>query len=191
MAKKPLRRPSLPTGRRLELFLFLQDLVLRNGDPSVAAISELVPLSHQAIYMALTGPKVPSRRITMVLSEALGGQEAQAEALLLWTAAVVEERDERTELFQASTMQRPDGAAKRDLAQALTAMFNEAGRPPMRSLAARSDASRSTIYNLLAGRTVSDWATVRSVVSALGHNPEEIRPLWVAARSERARQRQP
>lgn len=191
MAKKPLRRPDLPPGSRLDLFLFLQDLVLRNEDPSVATISRAIPFSHQAIYKALTGPNTPSKHIVATLSEHLGGQDALVKTLEFWTAAVAEERNERSGSVHETTRKRLDSPARKEFAEALTKMFDIAGRPTMKQLERGAAASRSTIYNLLAGRTLSDWDTIQAVVRTLGSEPEGLKQLWTAARAEQAQGRRP
>lgn len=95
MAKRALRHPDLPPGHRLAFFLFVQDQVLRRGDPSVASIARDVGVSHQTIYKALTGPRLPSRTVTQDLATYLGRPHPQQlvdQVIELWTLAVAEER---------------------------------------------------------------------------------------------------
>lgn len=96
MAKKPLKMPELPPGERLTFFRSMQDLVLRNGDHSVARLAQRSGgYSHQAVYKALTGPKVPSLEITKAIAHALEGDRGVEWVSKLWWKAVSEERFER------------------------------------------------------------------------------------------------
>lgn len=90
MAKKPLKWPGLPPGARLEFFVFMQDLVLHGGDLSTAELARRTGRSHQSVYKALTGPKLPSRVLTALIAEAVGG--VVSEALVKWALGVAEER---------------------------------------------------------------------------------------------------
>ncbi|WP_230591064.1 helix-turn-helix transcriptional regulator [Rhodococcoides fascians] len=93
MSKKSLKKPDLPPGARAEFFDYLQQLVLRAGDLSTATLANQLGVSHQTVYKALTGPRMPSQAITESLATELGGEEAAAAVLAVWVRGVEEERD--------------------------------------------------------------------------------------------------
>lgn len=92
MAKRPLKPPSVPKGSRHNFFTYMQELVVENGDLSTPRLGKLLDYSHQAVYKALTGPRMPSRAMATNLAKVLGGESAAAVALQLWSAGVREER---------------------------------------------------------------------------------------------------
>ncbi|RDI68966.1 hypothetical protein [Nocardia pseudobrasiliensis] len=92
MAKKPLKPPSVPPGARHSFFVYMQGLVVDNGDLSTPQLGRLLDYSHQAVYKALTGPRMPSRAMAANLAKVVGGEAAAKTALRLWSAGVHEER---------------------------------------------------------------------------------------------------
>jgi RNA polymerase sigma-70 factor (ECF subfamily) len=92
MAKRRLKNPDVPDGDRRGFFLFMQDLVVENGDLSTTNLGRLVHFNHQGIYRALTGPTMPSLKLTVALSRALGGEHAEELARTYWSAGVKEQR---------------------------------------------------------------------------------------------------
>lgn len=92
MAKRPLKTPQLPAGDRLVFFQWMQRLVLEAGDKSTSAIATEVGFSAQAVHKALTGPRIPSKSLTVAIARNEGGESATETALRLWTTAVAEER---------------------------------------------------------------------------------------------------
>ncbi|MGV9662774.1 hypothetical protein [Nocardia niigatensis] len=92
MAKKPLKPPSVPPGARHSFFVYMQLLVVENGDLSTTQLGRLLDYSHQAVYKALTGPRMPSRAMAVNLSKVVAGEAASKVALQLWSAGVREER---------------------------------------------------------------------------------------------------
>jgi hypothetical protein len=93
MAKKPLKEPDAPRGPQYDFFLLVQQLVLTHGDESVAGIASRMFCSRQVLYRALTGPKLPSRRLVEELVQALGcSAHDRSEALAAWEAAVTDQR---------------------------------------------------------------------------------------------------
>lgn len=110
MAKRPLKMPALPPGDRLTFFRSMQDLVLRNGDLSVKDLSlRISGYSHQAVYKAITGPKVPSRQITEAIVHALEGEQGVKWVSELWCKAVSEQRSEQ-HAGQANDVPRDGGS---------------------------------------------------------------------------------
>ncbi|WP_244881102.1 helix-turn-helix transcriptional regulator [Tsukamurella pseudospumae] len=101
MSKRPLKSPELADDgsavARREYFNQAQSLVIRSGDQPVAQLAHNIEvahgtgLSHQTVYRALTGPKLPSRRVVALLDEELA---AGGLLLELWSEAVMEERRE-------------------------------------------------------------------------------------------------
>ncbi|MFI1241466.1 response regulator transcription factor [Nocardia salmonicida] len=81
MAKKGLKQPDLPPGDRLRFFEFLRELAFEAGDRSVADIAADLPCSHQAIYKALTGPRMPSENMVKVLVTHFVGEDAGEDAV--------------------------------------------------------------------------------------------------------------
>ncbi|MFI7531638.1 response regulator transcription factor [Nocardia salmonicida] len=73
MAKKRVKAPELPDGDRRRFFMAMQRAVVNAGDPSTAALGEQIGYSHQAVYKALTGPRVPSEKITRAICEKTHG----------------------------------------------------------------------------------------------------------------------
>lgn len=92
MTKKRLKLPGLPPGSRLEFFRELQAVVRQYGDPPTVEIGHRTGYSHQAVYKALTGPKMPSRRIAHAIANALGGLDAVDPIMVLWDQGAEEER---------------------------------------------------------------------------------------------------
>ncbi|WP_019931682.1 bifunctional diguanylate cyclase/phosphodiesterase [Nocardia sp. BMG111209] len=92
MAKKPLKPPSVPLGARHSFFAYMQRLVIENGDMSTPQLGRLLDYSHQAVYKALTGPRMPSHSMAAGLARVLAGEPAAAVALRLWSAGVQEEQ---------------------------------------------------------------------------------------------------
>lgn len=92
MPKKSLKSPTwMAPGARRDFFSHIQDLVLRCGDVSTAELAARTGYSAQSMYVALTGPRVPSRRVTEAIVTALG--QPADEMLSLWVEAVGEQRD--------------------------------------------------------------------------------------------------
>ena len=98
MAKRRLKRPDLPPGRRLEFFVHLQELVVQCGDEATIDIAKQVGLSHQTVWQALTGPILPSRRSILKLAayfdarEENGSTTHEVSVLKRYTDALLEER---------------------------------------------------------------------------------------------------
>ncbi|TCJ89922.1 helix-turn-helix transcriptional regulator [Nocardia alba] len=92
MAKKGLKQPELPPGDRLRFFEFLRELAFEAGDRSVADIAADLPCSHQAIYKALTGPRMPSENIVKVLVTHFADEDAVEGAIELFKLGVLEQR---------------------------------------------------------------------------------------------------
>lgn len=90
MAKKPLKAPAVPVGERKTFFEELQRMVIDSGDLATTELGKQLGCSHQAVYKALTGPKMPSERMVRALAEKLGG-DAEA-TLQLWRRGVAEQR---------------------------------------------------------------------------------------------------
>ncbi len=78
---------------------------------------------------------------------------------------------------------------RQELAQALRQLRVQAGSPGIRGIAERSrtDVSRQTIADALRGTHTPRWHYVEAIVTALGGDPEQIRPLWETARQPRPR----
>ncbi|MGW0323949.1 hypothetical protein [Nocardia sp. NPDC003183] len=93
MAKRRLRKPDVPAGARLSFFLYLQRLVTERGDKSTSELGKLAGYSHQSVYKALTGPRMPSRAMTEALVQALAGQPEVDTVMGLWSLGVHEERN--------------------------------------------------------------------------------------------------
>ncbi|MFI6573991.1 LuxR C-terminal-related transcriptional regulator [Nocardia fluminea] len=90
MAKKRVKVPELPDGDRRRFFMAMQRAVVDAGDPSTTALGEQIGYSHQAVYKALTGPRVPSEKITRAICEET---HADRDAMLaMLHRAVAEER---------------------------------------------------------------------------------------------------
>lgn len=77
-------------------------------------------------------------------------------------------------------------AAARNLADQLSHLYEEAGTPSVRQLAARTNVSHTTVHRTLRGEglEVIRWATLCDIVQALNGEPDDYLPLW-----QRARQR--
>ncbi|CAM3426697.1 helix-turn-helix transcriptional regulator [Tsukamurella hominis] len=106
MAKRPLRPPRLPrtsdADARREFFLRAQKLVLDAGDPAVAALAADVGLSHQTVYQALTGPRMPSKRVVDLLKGRLSDDAGDLQGL--WTRGVAEERSAPQKVMPAPSV---------------------------------------------------------------------------------------
>lgn len=70
----------------------MQDLVKANGDRPTTQLAERIGYSHQAVYRALTGPRMPSLHLTTKLATSLGGTDSAAASLELWLQGVLDER---------------------------------------------------------------------------------------------------
>ncbi|WP_447002413.1 helix-turn-helix domain-containing protein [Saccharothrix isguenensis] len=198
MAKKPLKRPELPEGARLEFFLHLQDLVLRHGDLPVSRLASEAGVSHQTVYKALTGPKVPSRSTTEALARSLAGEEAAATALLRWESAVAEERGLDSSVFVGTTAKssgihettRPITSARQELALRLKQAYEDSS-VKLEYIANQAGVlSRSSAYDILAGRSLPRWVVLERLAQVLGVDPGSIRPLYEDAVRDRELDRQ-
>ncbi|MFI9404497.1 hypothetical protein [Nocardia sp. NPDC052316] len=152
MAKKPLKPPAVPAGARHQFFVYMQRLVVDNGDLSTTELGARIGHSHQAVYKALTGPKMPSRAIVGRLAEALGGDAVATEAAKLWTAGVYEERGLSTlpklESATSKTDRRPaslrrdqeevGGATRLDMARGLLGLSDGLPSAPQTILRSES-----------------------------------------------------
>ena len=92
MPKRPLKQPDVPPGPRYDFFAHLQDLVKANGNLPTTRLAERIGYSHQAVYRALTGPRMPSLHLTSKLATSLGGESSSADSLELWFQGVLDER---------------------------------------------------------------------------------------------------
>lgn len=197
MAKKPLRRPDLPPGRRLDLFLFLQDQVLRNGDQSVASLAHEIGLSHQTIYKALTGPRVPSRAVIYDLATYLGRPDPGDlvdHILALWTHAVAEERQPSSSWKHSNLQQAASPMQELDLesfTERLQMLRNRAG-VSIRDIATASQYSKSAISSYFTGRVLPSDLAMSRILDALGVSERE-KAHWAETldRARAARDRQP
>ncbi len=113
MAKRPLRTPALPAGDRMTFFRWMQNVVVDSGDLSVKDIGAAVGRNHQAIYKALTGPKMPSEDMTRRLARHLSADpKAEEQAMRLWEAGVKEQRWAGTNPTSATTRAALGAAAE-------------------------------------------------------------------------------
>lgn len=93
MAKRRLRKPDVPSGARLSFFLYLQRLITECGDKSTTELGRMAGYSHQTVYKALTGPRMPARAMTEALVGALACQSEVDKVMRLWSLGVHEERN--------------------------------------------------------------------------------------------------
>lgn len=196
MAKKRLKRPALPEGPRLAFFLYMQDLVLRHGDLPVATLAVAAGISHQAVYKALTGPKMPSRSTTETLVRSIAGQDAVAPAVARWEEAVADERQLRTsetwtraDAFRTTTdgpepETKPAVLARQELADLIKEAVNKSGWTGG-MLAKHANISRSTAYMLLAGKSLPSSYVIRTLAEILPIDRSRLYALYDAARRER------
>ncbi|WP_280492909.1 helix-turn-helix transcriptional regulator [Nocardia asiatica] len=171
MAKKPLKVPDLPSGKRLDFFLFMQDLVLRNGDWAVARIAQETDLSHQAVYKALTGPRMPSRHVAMTIAKTIADDSAEKAAELHWTEGVAEQRalaGRQPRPRRSSIAESPEPkTAVEMLASAVKDAAAESGKS-IGQIAKETDLPRSTAYAAVSGKSLPSESTWRILSRALG-----------------------
>jgi hypothetical protein len=190
MAKKRLGPPLAPVGPQFDFFVRMQDLVLACGDPSLAEMARAVHVSRQVLHRAFRGPNLPSRDLVARIVEGLMGEEdrtrraeAKRELLQAWTEAVADDRSPssnagRDDLDNEVLVQaRGTGVpiARRRLHQAVQVAYEQAGRPPLKTLSMRmlrdSDFGRHVPPS-----TLSDWLTGKSV-------PREINAITALNRA--------
>jgi DNA-binding XRE family transcriptional regulator len=198
MAKKQLKQPSLPAGQRMAFFLYLQELVLRAGDLPVAELGNRVGYSHQAVYKALTGPKMPSRRVVVALAQVLGDEDTVIDVCRRWESAVAEERSALSEISEIPAVSsRISTKAGENLSPTahdeLCIRLKQALDDSPLKLEAHAEhtgiMSRSTAYNIISGRVLPRWVTVEWLARELRLSTDELYPLYLEAVRERELQR--
>jgi hypothetical protein len=75
----------------------------------------------------------------------------------------------------------------RDLVEALHALHHRAGRPSLRTIAARAGCSHTTVFHVFSHPRLPSWGLLEVVVAALGGDPAELRELWLAATADGTR----
>lgn len=196
MAKRALKRPDVPAGARLAFFAFMQELVVENGDLPTKQLGELVNVGHQAVYKALTGPKVPSRHLTLDLARKLGGNDAALEALDLWQKAVKEQRGfdtgqriEPSPASLANPVQPPKAQpdpARLKFAKVINAIVNSR-RGGVRRAVEETPIPRSTLYSWTGGASVPGTRTFMEFYRAADldqHERDDLLAAWLDARGE-------
>jgi DNA-binding XRE family transcriptional regulator len=186
LAKKPLKRPTLPPGDQTEFFDFLQRMVVRCGDLPISRLASTIDFSHQTVYKALTGPKMPSQRVLDAIVGALD-RDSLPEARERWQRAVAEARSlPSVDVHKnpASALENSENSAQERLSSRLREAYEES---PLKAegLASKVGFSRSTAYNVISGRSLPAWEVMAPFVELLDLAPEEIHPLHLAARQER------
>jgi len=162
VAKRRLKRPCLPPGDRVSFFAYMQELVLENRDLPLVELGKLVHRSHQSVYKALTGPKLPSLELTTDLAQKLGGVPARDEAARRWRLAVREEREvaasqepvvrERAAVEVAAAREDASRQEGREtFAAALDAFVRANGG--VQSVAAHTGVGASTLYAWVSGKS--------------------------------------
>lgn len=197
MAKRALRAPAVPEGSsRMEFFTAMQRLVLESGDLSVQAISRLMArpqcspirsVSHQSIYTALVGPKMPSYATAQSIVILLGGTW-DSEIKDLWIAAVQEERTKRNrkgasggDVLTAADLAREEGARR------LNELRSKLGDPPMRRIAktateAGFPLSPSTVHSVLTNARLPPRKTLYAVLRGMGASDDDQISVFEAYR---------
>ncbi|WP_093085422.1 helix-turn-helix transcriptional regulator [Pseudonocardia oroxyli] len=163
----------------MDFFLKLQHEVLRHGDLSAAVLGELTGFSSQTIYRALTGPKMPSRRVVTALAAALGDEQLQNELMTFWVAGVAESREspslesysptrDSRETFSAELAKLKDesGLSFRALAHRIE---SPSGQPVM---------SFTTIRDYIQGRSLPSPDRLMLILDALGVKSQAERHRW-------------
>jgi predicted DNA-binding transcriptional regulator AlpA/DNA-binding XRE family transcriptional regulator len=194
MAKKQLKQPSLPAGQRTSFFLYLQELVLRAGDLPVAELGSKVGYSHQTIYKALTGPKMPSSRVVVALAQVLGDEDTVMDVCRRWENAVSEQRSAQlgvSEIPAISSRISPESSenlsptAHDELCLRLKQAVDDS---PLK-LEAHAEhtgvMSRSTAYNIISGRVLPRWVSIEWLARELRLSTDELYPLYLEAVRER------
>jgi DNA repair exonuclease SbcCD ATPase subunit len=91
---------------------------------------------------------------------------------------------------EADVAVSPDPAA--ELKRQLQRLHRESGEPSLRAIAARTGAvAHTTVREVLRGERLPRWGPTELVIEAIGGDPEQFRPLWVAARDRRDPQPEP
>ncbi|HEU4337500.1 MAG TPA: AAA family ATPase [Nocardioides sp.] len=75
----------------------------------------------------------------------------------------------------------------RDLVDALHRLHDGAGRPSLRAIARRAGCSHTTVHHLFTHPRPPAWSLLDAVVTAIGGDPADFRPLWLAATADGAR----
>ncbi|MEU3010103.1 response regulator transcription factor [Nocardia asteroides] len=176
MAKKSLKLPFLPDGARIEFFRAMQELVLQAGDPSTGALGDRTGYSHQAVYKALTGPKMPSERITESIAVELGGSTAVERVRRLWSAGVAEQRDAlQTDPERSDVVRSADSRSATALESAATTTSPAApaeGLPPVKVvLIARTPLLAEGLRSWCAGSSEIE------VIAAVDQTDDQVRSL--------------
>jgi transcriptional regulator with XRE-family HTH domain len=209
--RSPATRPpptprSAATGPRsrgtpaaTDTWLFMQDQVLRCGDLPVAAIARDVGVSHQTIYKALTGPRLPSRAVAQDLATYLGRTDSQQlveQVLERWTLAVAEEREPKRTPTSTHSRGRPWGPIDANSRLSMTRFVEELRRVTTRAgitqhlLATQTGTSPATLSRYFRGSSLPSDAILEKLVDALGASPAERAQLEAdlhTARTERYR----
>src|SRR6187397_721464 len=69
----------------------------------------------------------------------------------------------------------------RDLIAALHELHHRAGWPSLRSLARETGVSHTTVAKTFSDPALPQWGTVELIVEALGGEPADFHPHWLAA----------
>lgn len=176
-------------------------------DPALAAVSDLLRkhraiLNHAAATLAQALPPTGglAERLQSGIPVAVWHRE-QAE-----TGQAEPEEDEPSTETQAAggirllwddfddRQRRPDDA-RREFAEMLNGLYLRAGRPLLRELSGAVSIAKSTLSELLNGKTIGPWVTVEAVARQLIAMADEdedaqatvdrLRSLWTAAKSQK------
>lgn len=78
------------------------------------------------------------------------------------------------------------------LTEAIQQLWDRSNRPSTRTIARTVDGAltHTTVANILNGKTLTLWSSLRLVITALGGQPDDYYDLWRQARRERSRLRE-
>jgi len=194
VAKKPLRQPEVPPGDRSNFFACLRGLVLEAGDLPVSAVASKCRFSHQTVYKALVGPKMPSERVVEAIVSALGRPEALSRTVALLRLGVEEERESVSTEVSSSPRDptRPRRSAHpRDRLVELLRRAKDKSHYKVQYLGARAGMCRSKAYGIfsLTGDKIPTFYELKVLAEELDFNYERAESYRALAAEAKALRR--